>query len=206
VPPTQRLFVAVYPPAPAITDLAGLVSRLAFTRPHPEGLSLRPVPPEQWHVTVAFLGELDPAQLDATIAAMSATAAATPHAPRLRLSGGGRFPNGRAAAIWAGLHGDLDELHELANRLRGALTEARVPFDPRPYPGPARRPPRPRRAARGPRPARRVRRTGLGRARARAHAQRPPGEQPLHRGVQRTSSLLTEEPRWNATSAPSTTC
>ncbi|GAA1381788.1 RNA 2',3'-cyclic phosphodiesterase [Catellatospora chokoriensis] len=133
MPPTQRLFIAVYPPAPAVTDLAGLVSRLAFTRPHPEGLSLRPVPPEQWHVTVAFLGELDPAQLDTTIAAMNAVASATPRAPRLRLSGGGRFPNGRAAAIWAGLHGDLDDLHELANRLRGALTEARVPFDPRPY-------------------------------------------------------------------------
>ncbi|GAB4049860.1 RNA 2',3'-cyclic phosphodiesterase [Catellatospora paridis] len=132
-PPTQRLFIAVYPPAPAITDLSGLVSRLAFTRPHPEGLSLRPVPPEQWHVTVAFLGELDPAQLGATTAAMSGAAAETAHAPRLRLAGGGRFENGRAAAIWAGLHGDLDALHELADRLRTALTAARIPFDPRPY-------------------------------------------------------------------------
>lgn len=132
-PSTQRLFIAVYPPAPAITDLAGLVSRLAFTRPHPEGLSLRPVPPEQWHVTVAFLGELDPGQLAATTVAMSEAAAATARAPRLRLAGGGRFPNGRAAAIWAGLHGDLDGLHELADRLRAALTAAHVPFDPRPY-------------------------------------------------------------------------
>ncbi|GAA2378331.1 RNA 2',3'-cyclic phosphodiesterase [Catellatospora methionotrophica] len=132
-PSTQRLFIAVYPPAPAITDLAGLVSRLAFTRPHPGGLSLRPVPPEQWHVTVAFLGELDPTQLGAATVAMSEAVAAAPRAPRLRLSGGGRFDNGRAAAIWAGLQGDLDVLHDLAARLRAALTAARIPFDPRPY-------------------------------------------------------------------------
>ncbi|MEV4410837.1 RNA 2',3'-cyclic phosphodiesterase [Catellatospora sp. NPDC049609] len=130
---TQRLFIAIYPPAAAIVDLAAVASQLPFSRPHADGLSLRPVPPEQWHVTVAFLGTLDDAQTAAAQAAMTTAAAGTARAPRLRLTGGGRFDNGRAAAAWTGLDGDLDGLHDLATRVRTALTGAGVPFDARPY-------------------------------------------------------------------------
>lgn len=130
---TQRLFIAIYPPPAAVADLAAVVSQLPFTRPHPAGLSLRPVPPDQWHLTVAFLGELDADQTAAAIAAMTAAAAGTTTAPRLQLAGGGRFENGRAAAVWAGLRGDLDGLHGVADRLRAALSGGQVPFDARPY-------------------------------------------------------------------------
>lgn len=130
---TQRLFIAIYPPAAAVADLAAVAAQLPFSRPHAEGLSLRPVPPEQWHVTVAFLGILDDAQAAAAQAAMRAAAAGTVRAPRLRLTGGGRFDNGRAGAAWTGLDGDLDVLHDLATRLRDALAGVGVPFDARPY-------------------------------------------------------------------------
>ncbi|MBV1852710.1 RNA 2',3'-cyclic phosphodiesterase [Catellatospora tritici] len=127
----QRLFIAVYPPPAAVADLAAVASQLAFNRPHPDGLSLRPVPPWQWHITLAFLGEITPAQAGSACAAM--TAAAQRPAPVLSLGGGGRFDNGRAAAVWTGVRGDLAGLHDLAERLRAALTAAEVPFDPRPY-------------------------------------------------------------------------
>ncbi|MDI1462758.1 RNA 2',3'-cyclic phosphodiesterase [Catellatospora sp. KI3] len=127
----QRLFIAVYPPPAAVADLAAVASQLAFSRPHPDGLSLRPVPPWQWHITLAFLGEITPAQAAAACTAM--TEAAQRPAPVLSLGGGGRFDNGRASAVWAGVHGDLAGLHELAERLRRGLDAAEVPYDPRPY-------------------------------------------------------------------------
>lgn len=130
---TQRLFIAIYPPAAAVADLAAVAAQLPFSRPHAGGLSLRPVPPEQWHVTVAFLGTLDDAQTAAAQTAMRAAAAGTVRTPRLRLTGGGRFDNGRAGAAWTGLDGDVDALHDLTARLRGLLTAAGVPFDARPY-------------------------------------------------------------------------
>jgi RNA 2',3'-cyclic 3'-phosphodiesterase len=128
----QRLFIAAYPPAPAIDDLATLVSRLALAQPHPDGVSLRPVPPDQWHVTLAFLGDVSGEQANAVTTAMTA-AAGRVAAPRLRLGGGGFFDNGRAAAIWTGLTGDIDRLQALADELRSRLRAAGVPFDARPY-------------------------------------------------------------------------
>jgi RNA 2',3'-cyclic 3'-phosphodiesterase len=127
-----RLFIAAYPPAAAIDDLAALVSGLALAQPHPGGVSLRPVPPDQWHVTLAFLGDVPVEQANVVTAAMTTAAGRAP-APTLRLGGGGFFANGRAAAIWTGLAGDLDGLQTLATELRAELTAAGVPFDARPY-------------------------------------------------------------------------
>lgn len=47
-----RLFVAVWPPEPVAAALAAL-----DVRPEP---GVRPVAPENWHVTLRFLGDTDP--------------------------------------------------------------------------------------------------------------------------------------------------
>ena len=52
---SSRLFVAVWSP-PAFAE------QLAFL-PRPEQRGVRWVPPENWHVTLRFLGEADPADV-----------------------------------------------------------------------------------------------------------------------------------------------
>lgn len=51
----RRLFVAVRPPTAVQRVLAGLE--------HPEDPGLRFTPPEQWHVTLRFLGDSDPEEV-----------------------------------------------------------------------------------------------------------------------------------------------
>ena len=52
----MRLFVAVDPPDAVVAEVAEL--------PRPEFRAVRWTTPAQWHVTVRFLGELDPGALD----------------------------------------------------------------------------------------------------------------------------------------------
>jgi len=62
-----RLFVAVWPPPPIVELLAGL--------PRPEEPGVRWTVPDQWHVTVRFMGDAD--EESAAEALTSVTAAAT---------------------------------------------------------------------------------------------------------------------------------
>ena len=120
-PSTIRLFVAVDPSGPAVADLAAAVRRLR-TVP-------RRVRPELWHVTLAFLGEVDQAALPAVEGAI-AEAAEKSRPGTLRIGGGGRFG---ASVLWAGLRGDTDALRALAAALRNSLRGADLLFDERPY-------------------------------------------------------------------------
>ena len=52
----MRLFVAVWPSARAIADLAEAVAALRL-----DGVAPRWLPDSRWHVTLAFLGEVDEA-------------------------------------------------------------------------------------------------------------------------------------------------
>lgn len=52
------MFVAVWPPPPAVADIDTSVA--APKEKQPAGSSLRWTEPEQWHVTLRFLGEVDP--------------------------------------------------------------------------------------------------------------------------------------------------
>ncbi|MDP9386758.1 MAG: hypothetical protein M3Q48_02235, partial [Actinomycetota bacterium] len=64
----MRLFVAVWPPADVVDGLAAL--------PRPEVPGLRWTAPEQWHVTLRFLGEVDLAAARRAFAATDITGAA----------------------------------------------------------------------------------------------------------------------------------
>ena len=84
-------------------------------------------PPEQFHVTLAFLAEVPDRQLDDLVERLE-RAAAPAYAVTTRIAGGGAFPNaGRARVLWAGL--DLDEagrteLARLATGARAAASKA----------------------------------------------------------------------------------
>jgi 2'-5' RNA ligase len=137
-----RLFVAAYPPAAALADLAGTVAGLALARPPSDGnpgpaRGTGLIPAERWHLTVAFLGEVaDERQPDVEAALHTAvrgwrTASGGP--PDLRLAGGGRFGRGRFTTVWVGVRGEVSTLGDLAATVGRTLRRARLPCDRKPF-------------------------------------------------------------------------
>ena len=111
----MRLFVSVRPSAEAVAHLQAALR------------DLRTSDPAQWHVTLAFLGEVPSAEplYDGV------RAAAALHEPfALRLSGSGSF--GRRAT-WAGVGGDVPALRSLASHVQDACREAGVHLEARTY-------------------------------------------------------------------------
>ncbi|HEV2088096.1 MAG TPA: RNA 2',3'-cyclic phosphodiesterase [Cryptosporangiaceae bacterium] len=120
----MRLFVAVYPSADAVADLAPVAARLGVVRAG-DGVER----PELWHLTVAFLGAVPDDQLPAVATAV-ADAAAVARPGALRVAGGGVFG---ARVLWAGLAGDLDALADLARQVRREVGRTGVQLDGRPF-------------------------------------------------------------------------
>jgi 2'-5' RNA ligase len=117
----MRLFVAVYPPGEVCWDL-----RRRLIDAGPRGVRLTPV--DRWHITLAFLGEVSEQRLAEVEQALDPVA--VPKGTELRLRGGGRFGRGRSSALWAGVDGELAELHaDIRERLRAAD----LPCDDRPF-------------------------------------------------------------------------
>jgi RNA 2',3'-cyclic 3'-phosphodiesterase len=118
----MRLFVAVTPPPEA---LAGLQAAVAPARASHPGL--RWTGPEDWHVTLAFLGEV-PGPVAARLAPGLADAAGRHRPFPLALAGAGAFPAARTARVlWCGLDGDRRALAALATAVAAAATEAGAP-------------------------------------------------------------------------------
>lgn len=122
----MRLFVALVPPVAAVEHLD------AFLDVRREAAQFRWASVEQFHVTLAFLAEVEERRLDdlaerLTRAAVKRTSFGT------RIAGGGAFPNvARARVLWAGL--DLDEagrteLDRLATGCRAAAARAGIAVD-----------------------------------------------------------------------------
>ncbi len=107
---TQRLFVALRPPAYVRDDLSARLSNLNLSR-------LRRVPPDDWHITVAFIG---PVRQDASCkvaAAVEETAGLATQQLSLRLAGGGCFDPGARNIVHVGLDGDVAALTGIADDL-----------------------------------------------------------------------------------------
>ncbi|MGH3343818.1 MAG: RNA 2',3'-cyclic phosphodiesterase [Carbonactinosporaceae bacterium] len=121
---TVRLFVALQPPDEVLEELAEATA--ALRRAHP---ALRWTRPEQWHLTLAFLGEVGEDRLPALRERLERVAGR--HAPlTLSLTGGDRF--GREV-LWAGVAGDLLGLERLAGSVSEAARGAEIRVDDRPY-------------------------------------------------------------------------
>jgi 2'-5' RNA ligase len=119
-----RLFVAVNPPATAIAELRAATAPL---RAGHDGL--RWTRPEQWHLTLAFLGEVaEPARADLV---ERLGRVARRHPPlTLSLGDGGRFGH---RVLWTRVRGDTERLRRLADAVRAAARRARIPVEDRPY-------------------------------------------------------------------------
>lgn len=122
----MRLFVALVPPEEAVEHLDD------FLEVRRESGSFRWAAAEQFHVTLAFLAEVEERRLDDLVERLG-WAAAKRTAFETAIAGGGGFPNvGRARVIWAGL--DLDaagrtQMDRLATGCRAAANRAGVPVD-----------------------------------------------------------------------------
>jgi RNA 2',3'-cyclic 3'-phosphodiesterase len=117
---SQRLFVAIGLPEPVRTVLAQLAQPLpdvAWTRP------------EQLHLTLRFLGDIDAEQKD-TVVAKLRTVQVAPFV--LPIEGSGTFPpNAPPRVLWAGVGSGHPRLFQLRQRLDDALLAAGVQFDVR---------------------------------------------------------------------------
>jgi RNA 2',3'-cyclic 3'-phosphodiesterase len=115
----MRLFVAIAPPTQVLDELDALVRPLRDARG-----DLRWTHREAWHVTLAFLGEVDePAA--ARLLPRLERAARRQHSFRLAFSGAGAFPKAsRANVLWSGLSGDRDALRGLADSVAAGAGRA----------------------------------------------------------------------------------
>ncbi|MGC9669065.1 RNA 2',3'-cyclic phosphodiesterase [Planosporangium sp. 12N6] len=133
----MRLFVAAYPPPEVRENLAGVVGNLSVGRPREPGQSVRLAPPEHWHVTLAFLGDVPDPEVDLARSAVDraverwqdAGRSDARTAPVVTIAGGGTFGRSRFTTLWAGLRGDVDSLARLTEAVRRELRAARLPYD-----------------------------------------------------------------------------
>jgi 2'-5' RNA ligase len=121
----MRLFVALSPPPGALAELEETVERLRAGWPQ-----LRWPSPDKWHVTLAFLGEVDESKL-AELGVRLERAAARHDSQRLLISGGGAFPSpAKARTLIARIEsadGDLTRLVALARSVAAGARRAGAP-------------------------------------------------------------------------------
>ncbi|MGW7411099.1 RNA 2',3'-cyclic phosphodiesterase [Streptomyces sp. NPDC054863] len=122
-PATVRVFVALAPPDAAKEELEQAL-RPAYDA-HPR---MRWNRIEDWHITLAFLGEL-PVAAAALLRPPLADLAASRPPLTLALRGGGHFDE---RVLWSGVDGDLGALHLLAAEVRAVVKDCGIPFEDRP--------------------------------------------------------------------------
>lgn len=123
-----RVFLALELPDAVKDVLRRRIARLARAIPE-----VRWVDPASLHLTLAFLGELDDARLDA--ATQAAMAVASVHAPfTLRLARLGTFGVARSPrVVWVGLAGEQARLIALRAALTDELAVRGFPREERPF-------------------------------------------------------------------------
>lgn len=105
----MRLFAALVPPPDAVNHLEEFLDGLRTARP-----DLRWVPPARYHLTLQFLGECGPYEVDRQRERWERRARRS--APMtVQLTGAGAFPHSTMArAVWVGLGGAVDAFAALA--------------------------------------------------------------------------------------------
>ncbi len=86
---------------------------------------------DMYHVTLAFLGELEVGRIDDIKAAMD-EASGHARAVSLALSSADTFGRGESAILYAGVRG-AEGLRDASDDLRRALAVRQLPFDPKPF-------------------------------------------------------------------------
>lgn len=108
-----------------------MVNRLRVSLANAPGYSTRLTRRENWHITLAFLGDVSVRRVSVAAAVVAEVAAGVPPL-RLCVGGGGTFGSRRDPILWAGIGGEVDALRRLARLLQRSLRRARLPVDERP--------------------------------------------------------------------------
>ncbi|MFD7908483.1 RNA 2',3'-cyclic phosphodiesterase [Kitasatospora sp. NPDC059747] len=122
-PSTLRVFIALAPPDDAKDELARALQPAYAMYPR-----LRWNRIEDWHITLAFLGELPSTAVPLLQSVLAGRAASHP-ALQLALHGGGHFDE---RLLWSGIDGDLEGLHQLAADVRDLIASCGIAFRSRP--------------------------------------------------------------------------
>ena len=118
----MRLFVAIAPPAAVLDELDSLAGPL-----RPGRDDLRWTNREAWHVTLAFLGQVDESATTRLLRRLE-NAARRHHVFRLAFAGAGAFPTpARANVLWSGISGDRGALAHLAESVAAGASRAGAP-------------------------------------------------------------------------------
>jgi RNA 2',3'-cyclic 3'-phosphodiesterase len=98
----------------------------------PGALPGRPVPPANWHFTLRFLGQLEPAR--AELVASGIAGSELPRPFDAELSGLGAFPSpARGRTLWLGLSRGDTQFSRLAASVDGVLVGLGVAVEARPF-------------------------------------------------------------------------
>jgi 2'-5' RNA ligase len=123
-PSRRRLFVAV-----DLDDAARAACAAVARRLRAAGWSGKWVAPENYHLTVAFLGAVDEARVAGVAAALREVAARTPSF-EAGLNAVGAFPNARKARVaWVGPAARVPAFGTLCGAVRSALAALGFAFD-----------------------------------------------------------------------------
>jgi 2'-5' RNA ligase len=116
-----RLFVAIVPPPQVLAELAAAVDPLRAAQPE-----LRWTGPDDWHLTLAFLGSVAEDVLPELAIRLERAAHRHP-AQQLAVTGAGAFPRpNRASVLWAGIEAGPG-LAPLAASVAAGARRARAP-------------------------------------------------------------------------------
>ncbi|MFE2014265.1 RNA 2',3'-cyclic phosphodiesterase [Streptomyces sp. NPDC059491] len=119
---TVRVFIALAPPDDAKDELARALAPAYAAYPR-----LRWNRIEDWHITLAFLGELPVATVPRLQEPLAELAAAR-RPLELALRGAGHFDE---RVLWSHIDGEVEGLHELAASVRTVVRECGIAFEER---------------------------------------------------------------------------
>jgi RNA 2',3'-cyclic 3'-phosphodiesterase len=123
----DRIFVAV-----PLTEAAREGIRAGLAAAFPRNLPGRPTPPNNWHLTLRFLGDAAPEAQAALVAELACVGSL----PRFGVTFAalGSFPRpARATVLWVGIRRGLEPLADLAARAEQAAVRAGFPPERRPF-------------------------------------------------------------------------
>ena len=126
LPPKIRTFIAIFVrPMPDVLEVLGQLRQM--------GQALRPVPPDNLHLTLRYLGPLPKPRHEPIFAAMRAAAKRSSFID-LTLRDLGAFPNfNRPNVIWAGVDDPEGALASFVEDMSGELAEVGFAPEKRPF-------------------------------------------------------------------------
>ena len=121
------MFIALPLPATAVAELRSLVHLLKRVAP-----GVRWVRPEQLHVTLRFLGDVEDEECQALVKSLQSIIELSPFT--FNLAGLGAFPDRkRPRVVWTGVDTGRDPVVTLAARVEHAVVAAGLPAEDRPF-------------------------------------------------------------------------